>query len=144
MDIFPGGRITEVITFRLDRGEDVLDSIQAVVKERDLHTGVVLSGIGTLDRVRMHFITHTEYPPNNEFVEYEGPYELLSIQGLIADYLPHLHTCVSIKERTYMGHLEPGCRVLYLAEIVIGRMEGVKLTRDLNPETGIRQLRAEG
>jgi len=142
MDIFPSGRITEVIALRLDQGEDVLASIEAAAKKHDIHTGVVLSGIGTLDRARLHHITRTGYPSVDEFVEHEGPIELLSVQGLIADYVPHLHTCISIKEQTYMGHLEPGCRVLYLAEIAIGRLEGVRLRRVTNPKTGINQLRS--
>jgi predicted DNA-binding protein with PD1-like motif len=142
MDVFPRGRIAEVITFRLDQGEDVLASIEAVARKQDIHTGVVLSGIGTLDRARLHHITTTGYPSVNEFPEYEGPIELVSVQGIIADYTPHLHTCISIREQTYMGHLEPGCRVLYLAEIAIGRLEGVRLRRVVNPETGIGQLRS--
>jgi predicted DNA-binding protein with PD1-like motif len=142
LDVFAGGRISEVIALRLDQGEDVLASVEAAAREHDVHTGVVLSGIGTLDRARLHHITHTGYPSVNQFVEYEGPIELLSVQGMIADYTPHLHTCISIKEQTYMGHLEPGCRVLYLAEIAIGRMEGARLHRVANPETGIKQLRS--
>jgi predicted DNA-binding protein with PD1-like motif len=126
MDIFSGGRLAEVIALRLDQGEDVLQSVEALARDKDIHTGIVLSGIGTL------------------FVEYEGPIELLSVQGLIAERAAHLHTCVSIKDHTYMGHLEPGCRVLYLAEIAIGRLEGLRLRRVANPETGIKQLRSSG
>jgi predicted DNA-binding protein with PD1-like motif len=140
MQVFPGGTAAEVIAVRLDQGEDVLASIESLAKETDVHTGVVVSGIGTLDQARLHHITHTGYPSKDAIVEYEGPIELLSTQGIIADYIPHLHTCISIKETTYMGHLEPGCRVLYLAEIVIARLEGIRLCRRPNPETGIRQL----
>jgi len=144
MDIFSGGRLAEVIAFRLDQGEDVLQSVEALARDKDIHTGIVLSGIGTLDRARLHHITHTGYPSTDEFVEYEGPIELLNMQGLIAEHAAHLHTCVSIKDQTYMGHLEPGCRVLYLAEIAIGRLEGLRLCRLPNPQTGIRQLRSCG
>ena len=143
MEVFPGGRLGEVIALRLDQGEDVLGAIEELAKERNLHTGVVLSGIGTLDQACLHHITHTGYPSIDQFVQYDGPIELLSLQGMIADYTPHLHTCISIKEQTYMGHLEPGCRVLYLAEIAITRLEGLRLRRVANPETGIKQLRAE-
>ena len=140
MEVFSQGRLAEVLAVRLDQGEDVLGSLEALAKERDIHTGVVLSGIGTLDRARLHHIVHTGYPSENVFVEYEGPIELLSIDGIIADHVPHLHTCISIKETTYMGHLEPGCRVLYLAEIAVARIEGLRLRRLRNPETGISQL----
>ncbi len=143
MEVFPGAQIAEVVALRLDRGEDVLASIEKAARERGIHTGVVMSGIGTLDRAQLHYITHTSFPPKNEFVEYEGPIELLSIDGIIADFTPHLHTCLSVKDWTYMGHLEPGCRVLYLAEIAIARLEGVRLTRRKNPETNVSQLQAE-
>ena len=78
--------------------------------------------------------------PKDEFVTYEGPIELLSIDGIIADFTPHLHTCISIEDRTYMGHLEPGCRVLYVAEIAIAKLDGIKLTRTKNAETRINEL----
>ena len=143
MEVFPGAQIAEVVALRLDRGEDVLASIEKAARERGIHTGVVISGIGTLARAQLHYITHTSFPPKNEFVEYEGPIELLSIDGIIADFTPHLHTCLSVKDWTYMGHLEPGCRVLYLAEIAIARLEGVRLTRRKNPETNVSQLQAE-
>ena len=144
MEWFAGGQIAEVIALRLDRGEDVLASIERVAREKGIHTGVVLSGIGTLCEARLHHITHTGYPPDNRFVGYEGPIELLSIDGLIADHVPHLHTCISIKDQTYMGHMEPGCLVLYLAEIAIGRLEGVRLTRKVNPATSINELTSAG
>ena len=140
MDIFRGGTVSEIIALRLDQGEDVLESISEAARKLDIHTGVIVSGIGTLDRARMHHITHTGYPSVDEFVEYEGPIELLSIDGIIADHVPHLHTCISIEETTYMGHLEPGCRVLYLAEIAIARLDDLRLRRRKNPETGISQL----
>ncbi|NIR03224.1 MAG: DUF296 domain-containing protein, partial [Gemmatimonadales bacterium] len=55
MEVFSGGRVSEVISMRLDRGEDVLTSIEAAAKANDIHTGVVISGIGTLDRARLHY-----------------------------------------------------------------------------------------
>jgi len=143
MEVFAGGRLAEVVALRLDRGDDVLDSISQACQQLGMHTAVVISGIGTLDQARLHHITGTEYPPQDAIVRYEGPIELLSIDGLIADHTPHLHTSISIKETTYMGHLEPGCRVLYLAEIVIARVEDLRLCRKEDLNTGIRRLQRE-
>jgi len=140
MDVFDGGRVGEIITLRLDQGEDVLGSIEAAARDKGIHSGIVLSGIGTLDRARLHYITGTGYPPANEFVEYEGPIELVSIDGIIAEQVPHLHTCISIEDKTYMGHLEPGCRVLYVGEIAIARLEGVRLCRRPHPDTNVNTL----
>ena len=142
MEVFRGGQLLEVLTLRLDRGDDVLESITSVARTAGFRDAVVLSGIGTLDHARLHFITHTEYPPTDQFVEYDGPIELVSIQGLIADFVPHLHTCISIGETSYMGHLEPGCRVLYLAEIVIGQLAHAAFHRVLDEATNVKLLRA--
>ena len=144
MDVFPGGRIAEVVALRLDTGEDVLASVEKAARDNGIHTGVVISGIGTLDQAHLHHITHTGSPPKDEFVTYEGPIELLSIDGIIADFTPHLHTCISIKDQTYMGHLEPGCRVLYLAEIAIAKLDGIRLTRTKNAATRVNELQAAG
>lgn len=48
--------------------------------------------------------------------------------GVIADGRPHLHAVVSDNKKAYAGHLEKGCRVLYLAEIVVLELEDVELT----------------
>jgi len=142
MEVFPGGRISEVLAVRLDMGEDVLAAVEQVARDQDIHTGVIVSGIGTLDHARLHYITHTGLPSNNKFVEHEGPIELVSMDGIIADYTPHIHTAISIGDDTYMGHLEPGCRVLYLAEIAVIRLDELRLTRRTDEKTGISLLRA--
>ena len=51
------------------------------------------------------------------------------MQGVIADGTPHIHMNVSTKDSAIGGHLEPGCRVLYLAEVVILEFDGLSLTR---------------
>ena len=123
-------------------GDVTIAPITSTVRAAGFREAVVLSGIGTLDHARLHFITHTNYPPTDQFVEHDGPIELVSIQGLIADFVPHLHTCLSIGETSYLGHLEPGCRVLYLAEIVLGHLQHVAFHRVLDEATGVKLLRA--
>jgi hypothetical protein len=43
-----------------------------------------------------------------------------------------LHAVVADSEKAYSGHLENGCRVLYLAEIVIMELKSMDLTRVYN------------
>jgi len=103
MKTFAGGRIGEIIAIRMDKGEDVSQSIERVARERDVHTGVVLSGIGTLYEAQLHHITHTGFPPKNQFVTYKGPIELLSIDGIIADFVPtSTHASRSRTRRTWV------------------------------------------
>ena len=58
---------------------------------------------------------------------------------MIAGGVPHLHMVVSDHEKAYSGHLEKGCRVLYLAEVVIIELDGAQLHRVRNVK-GILKL----
>lgn len=85
--------------------------------------------IGTLDKARYHMIQTTEEDPTNGFYTVEGPIEVAAGQGLIIDGEPHIHICMATSETSYLGHLEEGCRVLYLAEIAIEKYSDEELTR---------------
>ena len=130
MDEFKTTRKGRTFVLSLRQGEMLLESIEELVKKNRIVDGVVVSGIGTLDKCVLHMVMTTGYPPVEHFARWDGKaLELASIQGFIADGKPHLHTVVSDNERTWAGHLEPGCRVLYLAEIVIQETPGFGLIR---------------
>jgi len=141
MEYIDGLKIEEIICVRLDYGDDFHKCIEQVAREKDVQTGVIVSGIGTFDRATIHHITHTEFPPEDRFVEMEGPIELCSVQGVIADYKPHLHCTMAVRGREpFDGHLEPGCNILYLGEVVIAKLSGKALTRTRHPHRGTPQL----
>jgi len=118
---------------RLDQGDYLLESIIDLVERENVKDAAVISAIGTLDRCKLHMVMTTGYPPVEHFEYWEDkPLELASIDGIIADGKPHLHMVVSDSEKAYSGHLEKGCRVLYLAEIVIIELKSMNLTRIYN------------
>ncbi len=140
VEIFTGGQIGKVIVLRLDQGDMVLESVTAACQRENIKDGAVISAIGTLDMCTLHMVMTTGYPAVEKFVTWEDkPLELASLSGIIANGVPHLHTVVSDHERAYSGHLEPGCRVLYLAEIVIAQFAGMAFQRQKN-ERGINEL----
>lgn len=140
METFVAANKGKVYILRLDQGDYVLESICQLIKEKNIRHGVVVSGIGTLDRCVMHMVTSTGYPPQEYFTRWENQaLELLSLQGIIADGCPHLHMVVSDKEKAYGGHLEEGCRILYLGEVVIQEIEDTDIRRVPN-EKGIMML----
>lgn len=141
MDIIDGMDIEQIICVYMEYGDDFHECIEEAAREKDVQSGAVLSGIGTFDKARIHHITHTGFPPNDEFVTLEGPIELVSVDGIIADYQPHMHTTMALRgTELFSGHLEPGCRVLYLAEVVIAKFSGRRLARDEHPEHGTPRL----
>lgn len=136
---FLGGKIKGIYILRLDPGDLLLEGIQELVKKENIADGTVISGIGTLSECRMHWVTTTGFPPVEKYETLKEPLELMSIQGIIADGTPHLHITVSDTIKAIGGHLENGCKVLYLAEIVIASFDGAPLIRRPN-EQGIKML----
>ncbi len=144
MDVMDGMQIEEIVCIYMEYGDDFHECVEKAAREKDIRTGVILSGVGTFDRARIHYIVHTEFPSENKFVEIEGPVELCSVDGIIADYVPHMHCTMALRgNELFAGHLEPGCNVLYLAEVVIARLTGRELERDTHPELGTPRLRSK-
>jgi len=143
MELIDGLRIAELVCVYMEYGDDFHECIERAARQRGIHSGAVLSGIGTFEKARIHYITHTGFPARDRVVELKGPIELCSVDGIIADYEPHMHCTMAVRGRKlFAGHLEPGCRVLYLAEAVLARFSGPALERDEHPELGTPRLRA--
>jgi len=140
MNYFSSADVGRSFILSLDQGDDLLESIRELIQKEDIRDGVVISGIGTLDYCTLHMVMTTGYPVVEHFEKWEDkPLELASINGIIADGVPHLHIVVSDDEKAYAGHLEPGCRILYLGEVVILELKGMELKRVKNVK-GINKL----
>jgi predicted DNA-binding protein with PD1-like motif len=132
-----------LIAISLGPSEKLLESINETIKNKEIRDGVVISGIGTLKRCHMHYVNTTSFPAENHFYVVEEPLEIGSISGVIADYEAHLHMAVGCRDqRTYAGHLEEGCEVLYLAELLIMRLHDMGLERRIDPRYGVSLLSA--
>ncbi|HEY5586157.1 MAG TPA: PPC domain-containing DNA-binding protein [Ruminiclostridium sp.] len=140
MENFTGKTGSKLHILRLDAGDYLLESIQSVIERENIRNAFIVSGIGTLDYCVLHMVMTTSYPAVEHFEKWENkPLELSSIDGIIADGVPHLHMVVSDDEKAYSGHLEPGCRCLYLSEIVIQEIDELCLIRKRN-DRGINIL----
>ena len=141
MDYFSTSDFGRLFTLRLDKGDFLLESIRALIEKENIKNAVVISGLGTFDSCVMHMVMTTGFPIVEHFERWEDkPLELSSIDGIIADGKPHLHMVVSDHEKAYSGHLEEGCRILYLGEVVILEVKNIELYRELNAQ-GINELK---
>ena len=131
-----GGRL---ITVSLQRGEMLLEGIQKAIAETGIRDAAVVSCIGTLSSMTWHRVTSLDMKPKEEYPTVRGPLELCALQGMVVEGVPHLHIVCSDGEGTYAGHLEPGCEVLYLAEVVLLEYAGKPLRR-YTDEYGLRLL----
>jgi predicted DNA-binding protein with PD1-like motif len=119
---------TQTLAVRLDPQEDVLLSLREAVRTHDIKNAVIVSGVGSLDKYRVHVVETTNMPPGNIFFDDEGPFDILTVTGMVVDGGVHAHITFSNPERAMGGHLEEGCRVLTFAVVVLLEIPDVSIT----------------
>lgn len=127
----------------LETGDLVLESIRQACAEHEIDTGAVVSAIGTLRNLSVHYLHSDDLTQDqkdrNTVLEYDGSWEISGIQGLITDGEPHLHVTAFDGDRTIAGHLEEGNETNALGEVLIQPLQGIELTRKPN-EHGVSML----
>jgi predicted DNA-binding protein with PD1-like motif len=90
----------------LEPDEMLLESISELARQADIHTGVLLTGIGSLRKARIHTVLTNVNPVEELYLDVDGPLEVTNFNGLIANYEPHVHiTFATPKMEFYGGHL---------------------------------------
>ena len=158
------GRISEIIFARFGPHEDLRQGLLAVIKEKDIKSGIVLSITGALERAVLQHASGVGEPTIPfELMEIQGPLEVSghgiigqveapafgdSKFGLGDDFAhgepyTHVHLTVTSAKETVCGHLMDGCpiRSNYPAShftIILGRIEGamIKMLGEPGPEPG--------
>jgi uncharacterized protein len=138
--IFEPAQIQAVYRILLDRDALLLESILDVIKQKKIEDGYVQISAGSVSSCTYHYVTSTAPKPVNAFKTVKGAFEVLNGGGIIAAGEPHIHIALSSPDKgAFGGHLEKGCRVLYLAEITILQFRGEALTR-ANNQNGVALL----
>jgi predicted DNA-binding protein with PD1-like motif len=132
-----GGRGGAIVVARLAYGDLLLESLTALCRRHRIRNGVIVTGFGSLTDVTVTGVVGPAFPPRR-FYRLTRPrgVEVLAMSGVIADYHVHCHVVLCDRRRAFGGHLEPGCRVLSLAEIVLMRVDRINLLRRLDAATG--------
>lgn len=118
---------SRIVLIRLDPQEDVRAALEEAVQTQGIRNAAIVSGVGSLDRYHVHVVETTNMPPGNVFFGEDGPYDVLSITGLVVDGGVHAHITFSNAERAMGGHIEDGCRVLTFAVVVLIETSSVDL-----------------
>ena len=137
------GRMGRVIVLRLKPGDDLLDGMQAACERYQIHNGVIISAIGSLNGV--HYCNVEALPDKKcgygygQILYLDGPIELTGAGGVICtdnDGAINLHVHISMSDKygnAHGGHLVQGTRVLMTADIVLGEIEGMSMIREYDP-----------
>ena len=129
------------IMVKLEDGENVLEKLKIIVKESGLSSGVILNGVGMLRKVKLGYFDGKGYVVD----EFEDPMELVSMQGNISsddkgNIIFHIHVGLADRSKSmYGGHLLNGI-VNNVNEILIMKLERVKMRRRLSEKTGLMEL----
>lgn len=122
-------------TFRLKSGQDLFDSIQKFVNEKQIKAGCVISAVGSLRRAVLRFAN------NNSFSEIEKFFEIASITGVVSVHGSHLHISISDAEgQTIGGHMESGCKIYTTAEVVLIAFDNSTYKREFAEDSGYEEL----
>ncbi len=141
------GRIGRVVMGKLKIGVDLLEGIEELAKRENVKTGVLLSGVGALERgvFRNVKIVPPDYKVEDKhrlYLDIEQPLELVSISGWIAtmedgDINVHAHfsatTVIDDKVVTLGGHLVRGNITSIKVVVVIGVIEDTDIKAALDP-----------
>ena len=120
---------------RLKRGEDLMESIRRVCREKKIRAGVVLSGVGCILKGRVRDAGGVTIR------EISDHCEIVSLNGTVSAQRCHIHIALSKEDmRTIGGHLCPGCIINTTCELVIGEIPGVAFGVEQDPETGYDEL----
>lgn len=134
------GQESNIIVIRLNDGEDLHKSLEETALKRDVESGMVLMGIGMLRDFTLGYFDGSGYQKSRT----GEAHELVSLQGSLAkcdgEIIVHLHGSLGADDYSLKGgHIFSGT-VNGLAEITLLKLDGVKLYRELNEKTGLKEL----
>ena len=144
------GRMGRVVVVRLAPGTDLLGGIQEACEKYQIHNGVVISAIGSLQNVR--FCDVEALPEKKcgygygKILQRDDTIELTGAGGVICSDAEnninlHIHISMSDKNgKAYGGHLVEGTKVLMTADIVLGEIEGMSMLREYNEDMDVYLL----
>ena len=120
---------------RLKRGEDLMESIKTVCREKNIQAGVVLSGVGCILRGRIRDASGVNIR------EITDHCEIVSLNGTVSAQRCHIHIALSKEDlSTIGGHLCVGCIVNTTCELVLGELPGISYGVEQDEETGYDEL----
>ncbi|MFN8789874.1 MAG: PPC domain-containing DNA-binding protein [Bdellovibrionales bacterium] len=121
---------------RLRPGQDLKLELGTFVRSHQMTAAFVVAGIGSLQQLSLRLAN------SQEATKKKGPFEILSLQGTLSHEGVHLHLSVADEKGHCLGgHLLDGCQIFTTAEIMIQELCEFNFQRELDPETGFRELK---
>lgn len=142
--------VLQAHAIRIRAGEDLVSSLLEVaitaMEKSGSQSAFILSAVGSLDHAKLRMANASRVgdgpePYVNEMKEWD---ERLEIVSLVGTFTPndgkHLHLSVSDKDgRVFGGHVIAG-RIFTTLELVLGTIQNVAFSREMDATTGFQEL----
>lgn len=112
-----------LITVRLNPGDDILLSLRKAVKDADIKNAVILEGVGSCTSHHFHVVSSSVNPPKEIYTKAEIPADIVNVNGMVINGRVHSHITFSNDKVAYGGHLEEGVKVLTFSVIVLAEID---------------------
>jgi hypothetical protein len=124
---------------KLSDGEDLFSALEQAATRHRIEDGAVLWGIGMVQDFEIGFFTKDGYVR----AAFPDRHELLALHGSLAmraDPRIHLHVAAGRPDHSVIGGHLFRAKACVVNEILLTRFDGIRLTREFNPATGLREL----
>ena len=123
------------LPIRLAPGADLRLALEREAAANFAGGAFVVAGIGSLASANIRFAAAQKE------TRIDGPLEVLTLSGTLSANGAHLHISVATSAgRTWGGHLCYGSTVRTTAEVLLVAVDGWRLTRKLDADTGYLEL----
>jgi predicted DNA-binding protein with PD1-like motif len=124
------GHFDRIVVIRLKNKANLLDGMNAVIKQQHIQNGVILSAIGSLRGYEVHAIANRDLPTQDTFTKNPTqPADLVSMNGYVINGRIHAHMTLATPDKVIAGHVEAGNEVYTYAIVTIGVMNGTNLDK---------------
>lgn len=121
--------------WRLSPGADLQQSLQAFAESYAVTAGCILTTVGSLQQASLRFAGQ------DSATVLTDRFEIVSLVGTLSRSGLHLHLAIADSQgQTLGGHVMPGCLIYTTAEIVVGILPELTFQRQLDDQTGYREL----
>ncbi len=123
---------------RLQPGEDVRISLHDWAHANIIEAAAITSAVGSLTHA------HLRYANRADGIMTTTDMEVLSLSGTLSIHGMHLHLSVADRDGKMLGgHMLDGCIVRTTLELTIQEIDGVRLLRVKDEQSGYEELSPE-
>jgi predicted DNA-binding protein with PD1-like motif len=140
------GTTGRVVAARIYPNLDIIKTLEEICIQHNIQYGQITTTIGSLRRVKLHYVDRTEPTKGKGYIEHlekEGPFSVLSGQGLVSQgdepntMNIHYHAVVSGEDDIiYGGHIEEGTISLTTMDVFILELHGIEISRTKDMSIG--------